>query len=56
MIFDRVPRKEIGQARLFKLALLLYRFFVPRLASTFYRLPQLTLMFAKLREHFLPKD
>lgn len=56
MIFGRVPRKQTGHASLFMLALLLCGFFVSRLATTFYRLPQLTLMFAKLKEHLLPKD
>jgi len=57
MIFDRVPRKETGHAGLFLLTLLVYtRLFAPRWATTFYRLPQLTLMFAKLKEHLLPKD
>lgn len=57
MIFDRVLRKETGHASLFLLTLLAYtRLFVPKLATTFYRLPQLILMFAKLKEHLLPKD
>lgn len=53
--FGREPRTKTGFATVLRVNMVCGDF-IPKWATAFYKLPMLTLMFAKLKEHSLPTD